>query len=138
MEVEHSITEAAEQALTEESAEYVDRLRAEAVKEALAARGTPVEVTASDIRKAAHVLRADRADNLAKRHQFTYTLIEAYLFGGVAMAVLSLVVLALPEIYYEFEFPVPDRIVGLLGLLGGFLAAVSGAMRWYLRRRVRR
>jgi hypothetical protein len=138
MEVDHSITDAAQEALLEESAEYADRLRETAIKEALTSRGTPVEVTASDVKRAARTLRAVRADEVVERYPATYKLMTAYFWAGVAMGGLALLLLAVPFKELGFALPFSERIFATLGLAGAFLTAASAAMRWFMRVQLRR
>ena len=137
MEIDHTFTNAAEEALRVESAEYAARLRETAIKEALTSRGTPVEVTASDVKRAAKALRAVRAEDIAQRFPASYKLLTAYFWGGIAMSMLSLLFLSIPAYFSGIELPFSSRIVGLIGLQGAFLAAASAGMRWRLRRRLR-
>jgi len=139
MEVEHIITQAAEKALSQESSKYLDQLRRASINEALSSRGKPVEVTASDVKRAAAQLRGIRADEINERFPSTYRLFTAYFWGGIAMSVVSLVFLASKTALSSFSFELTElteRLIGMIGLIGVFFAAASWAMRGYMKKKL--
>jgi hypothetical protein len=136
LEIEHTITEAGEEALRAESVFFELRLRETAIKEALTSRGKPVEVTASDVKRAVREVLTFREAASGAFSQTYNKLFLGYFWLGIAMAALSLVFFVFRSFEIDLYLPFPQRTVGLVGLSGIFLAALSAFMRWYVGRKL--
>lgn len=135
MEIEHVVTSAAEKALEKELSVYSSRLREEAVKGAFSSRGKPVEVTASDVKRAAESLTTLHTDAIKSRYRSTYRLLTSYLWAGIGISALALLLMAVAA-FFPLELPLSSKLVGTLGVMGLFLVAFSGAMLLYFNKRL--
>lgn len=142
MDIENVFTEAAESLLNAELGRLGADLRDEAINEALRSRGTPVEVTASDVRRAAEHFRKKKDDpgyfRSAKR------LLQGYFWFGIvliAIGVLALFVEPLiPLLRLQEKFGPQDliRVSRNFVAMGGVLLLAVAVMRWYMRVTLRR
>ena len=137
MEIKHTITDSAEQALLRQCENYANRLRETAVSEALSSRGVPVEVTASDVMRAAQSLSREPLGSVSRRTSSLLRLVTLYFWAGMALVGASLMISAL-SYWIGLDLPISKRSVGMIGLSGLFFAAAAGAMRLYVQRLVKR
>ena len=115
-------TKEAEQLIESEIKVISEELRQAAIDEAFQIRGEPVEVTASDVRRARNRLTWQRAPLKPK----TDLILKIYIFIG---ATLFLVGLLYPYIKLVAE---TDYVVSLsMGLAGLIMAASAFFMRYY-------
>jgi hypothetical protein len=134
MKIEHIFTDAAKKMLVEEQKKLSDDLREEAVNEAFRSRGKPVEVTASDVSKAAAKFRHEEI-KLKVRYPSTVRLLQAYIWGGLILLAFA-VVAYFVGLYIEVS-PIIERITAMSGMLGAIMIFLGFVMRFYLSVRLR-
>jgi hypothetical protein len=122
-------TPEAERVLAEESAHINAEFRKQAIDEALRARGTPVEVTASDVRRArSRFVRRD-----APLYPMTAMLLRVYLVIGVLLAIAGI---AYPTVKRLVESGDPTlRLSAMMGIAGAVLTLISFMGQYYFRAR---
>lgn len=120
MEIRPLFTEEAERLLAEESQRLAAELRDEAINEALRLRGEPIEVTASDVRRARAVF--ERAPPSLLRPT-TRKLLRLYAVVGWIMFLLGV---SLPTIKQVVRSSDPESQLWYLMALSGLVVGIVG------------
>jgi hypothetical protein len=126
MDIKSVFTDEATKLLETESKRMANDLREAAVNEALRSRGEPVEVTASDVRKAQELFRKQEAKLPPPRG---IMLLKIYaLFGGLVFF-LGLLYPSVRE--FIFKRDLTSRLSLMVAIAGLFIALVSLFLAWY-------
>jgi len=120
---EFTITEEAKKLLAKEAGILAEELREEAIAEALRSRGRPVEVTASDVRRAR--LRFVKQE---ERRSKTEVLMQVYMIMGYLISIVAVV----------SSLVLQDNPVFYLLMTVGLMMVGVGLLTWfYLRKKSR-
>jgi len=125
MDIKNIFTEEASKLLEQETKKLGEDLKREAVNEALRSRGEPVEVTASDVKRAREMFQ--------KREQTlrptTALILRMYTVIGALMFVVGMTYPYMREFFYKTDFE--SRLSFLIALTGLGLSVVSFFMKNY-------
>jgi hypothetical protein len=129
MKIEAIFTEEANKLLEQQSGKIVNELKEASIDEALQARGEPVEVTASDVKRVI-------SNIYLKKKSIKYStelILQLYMIIGVIIFVVALVYQPLKEFYAKLSGS--DIVILIFALLGLILAVSSYFVREILKRR---
>jgi len=126
MEIKNIFTEEAIKLLEQETKRFGEELKEEAVNEALRSRGEPVEVTASDVRRAREMFQKRGA----KLRPATALLLRTYMVFGALIFVVGMIYPYMREFFYKSD--VESRLSFMIAIAGLTMATASFFMRNYL------
>ena len=126
MDIKNIFTEEASKLLEQETNKFGVELKQEAVNEALRSRGEPVEVTASDVRRAREMFQK-RERSLRPK---TALILRMYTVLGALMFVVGMTYPYMREFFYRTD-PV-SRLSFMIALMGLALSVVSFFMKNYI------
>jgi len=126
MEIKSIFTDEAASLLDRESKQLTEELREAAVNEALRSRGEPVEVTASDVRKARGFFQRRQAH----LRPTTALLLRSYVVGGAVMFVIGMMYPYIRE--FMFERDIISKFSFLIAVSGLLISLASFFMMNYL------
>jgi hypothetical protein len=130
MEIEHTLTQAAEKQFTAELARLGKELREEVVDQAFKTRGKPVEVTASDVRRVAQDFRFKENEHL-KESPFASLVMKVYTVAGFAAMLIGLILQLSRRLFVELIF-IPENLSTMLVVTGAFLVVISTFLRHFI------
>jgi hypothetical protein len=116
MAIKSTFTEEAMKLLEKEGKALADELRQAAINEALSSRGEPVEVTASDVRKAKESFQT----KALKLRPLTPLLLKLYIWFGLFLVCCSTFAILLSSELYQVSRPL--ALLGLTGLSVSIIA----------------
>lgn len=125
MEIKNIFTEEAAKLLEQETKKFGEELKEEAVNEALRSRGEPVEVTASDVKRAREMFQKGEA----RLRPATALLLRTYMVLGALMFVVGMIYPYMREFYYKSD--VESRLSFMIAIAGLIMVVASLFMRNY-------
>lgn len=125
MDIKNIFTEEASRLLEQETKKFGEELKQEAVNEALRSRGEPVEVTASDVRRAGEMFQKREASLRPK----TALILRMYTVLGALMFVVGMTYPYMREFFNRTDFE--SRLSFMIAIMGLILAVASFFMKNY-------
>lgn len=129
MNIPSEFTEEAKRLLEKESQRLIEELKEQAFNEALRSRGEPVEVTATDVRRASMAFVRPRFRSLPPNLQ---RLLRVYLLTGIIMSLFGLGILAYPYLRSLIQADFKSQ-VGFITTITGLFVSLFSTFFLYVR-----
>src|SRR5688500_4156707 len=129
MNIPSQFTDEAKRLLEKESQRMTEELTEQALNEALRSRGEPVEVTATDVRRASMAFVRPRPQSLSPGLQ---RLLRVYLLTGILTSLFGLGILTYPYLKSLVQTDFKSQI-GLITTITGLLVSFFSIFLLYVR-----